>query len=83
MIIKNAGEIVLLVAGTYAAIYRFLKRRQNRAEPMKHRPLLMLWIIMLAVLLLKVSEDVIAVESRLIDKAVFTWIPSKRSLSLD
>lgn len=38
---------------------------------------------MLAVLLLKVSEDVIALESRLIDKAVFTWIPSKRSLSLD
>ena len=73
-IIKDVGELVLTIVFIYIVVVWLVRHREYWAKQLKQQRLLLLWVIMLFVLLLKVSEDVIALESGPVDKAVLIWI---------
>ena len=66
---------LLAVAAIYLALAFILQwRSQPFAERFKRRRLFWLWVIALGVVLAKISEDVLALESGPVDKALLSWI---------
>ena len=73
-IVKDIAELVLAITGIYFALVVIVKWRQPWVQRLKQQRLLVLWVIVLGVLLAKVSEDVLALESGPVDEAVLAWI---------
>ena len=60
-LIKDATKLALIVAGLYFALGVYVRRKQPAwSEPLEKRRLVIVWVLVLAVSAIKVSEDVLA-----------------------
>ena len=81
-IIAEIGELLLAIVGIYIALFVLIRLRPLWAEPFKRRRGYVLSVIVLVVLLGKVSEDVIALESGHVDEVLLSWIHRVVPISL-
>lgn len=74
-LIKDATKLALIVAGLYFALGAYVRRKQPAwSGPLEKRRLVIVWVLVLAVSAIKVSEDVLGEESGPIDKAILLLI---------
>jgi undecaprenyl-diphosphatase len=73
--VEDITKLVLVVACLYLALRVYARRRQPAwSEPIERRRLGILWLLVLAVSAIKLSEDVLGGESGPIDNAVLVFI---------
>lgn len=72
--LAKSGEVLVTIAALYAALALLAKSRPQWAQAFMRRRLLVLWVIVLSVFLVHVSEDVLARESGPVDEALLAWI---------
>lgn len=74
-LIEDVTKMALIVASLYFVLGAYVRRKQPAwSEPLEKRRLTTLLVLVLAVLAVKVSEDVLGGESGLIDKAILLFI---------
>ena len=74
-LIEDVTKMALIVASLYFVLGAYVRRKQPAwSEPLEKRRLTTLLVLVLAVLAVKVSEDVFGGESGLIDKAILLFI---------
>jgi undecaprenyl-diphosphatase len=74
-ILEELFELTLVVACLYVALGMYVRRKlPTWSVPLERRRLVILWVLVLVVLAIKVTEDVIGGESGPIDRAILTLI---------
>ena len=74
-LVKDATKLALIVAGLYFALGAYVRRKQPAwSGPREKRRLVIVWLLVLAVSAIKVSEDVLGGESGPIDEAILLFI---------
>jgi undecaprenyl-diphosphatase len=75
--IEDTTKLAVIVACLYFALGAYVRRKQPAwSEPLEKRRLAVLWVLVLAVSAIKVSEDVLGGESGPIDEAILVFIRS-------
>jgi undecaprenyl-diphosphatase len=74
-LIEDTTKLALIVVCLYFALGAYVRRKQPAwSGPLEKRRLVIVWVLVLAVLAIKVSEDVLGGESRPIDEALLLFI---------
>lgn len=71
----DSAKLALIVASLYFALGVYVRSQQSAwSEPLQRRRLAILWMLVLAVLAIKIGEDVLGGESGPIDQAILLFI---------
>ncbi len=72
--LAKSGELLVTILIVYAVLALISKSRLQWAQAFRRRRGFVLWVVVLLVFLVHVSEDVLARESGPVDEALLTWI---------
>lgn len=81
--LADSAKLALIVASLYFALGVYVRSQQSAwSEPLQRRRFAILWVLVLAVLAIKIGEDVLGGESGPIDQAILLFIHGHVSSSL-